>query len=177
MQFAKDSFYMALRQRLAALNPARTVTVNGCTRAAVIAAENELVIPIQPLADTFYIEWGASQPVKNHSGSRQLMQMACVISYHTFGTAETGVDRGRVLAELDTELMWMCEPRNSLKQDYTQTPTLDLGTHIFWSALQLGEISGSLGPLAQSLPRRTQGARLERRASLNLFFFPEVNLL
>ena len=31
MQFAKDSFFLALQQRLAGLNPARTVTVNGAT--------------------------------------------------------------------------------------------------------------------------------------------------
>jgi len=177
MQFAKDSFYMALRQRLEALNPARTVTLNGSTRPAVIAAENELIIPIQPLADAFYIEWGPTQAVKDQSESRELMRLDCVISYHTFGTAESGVDRGRVLGELDTELMWICEPRNTVKQDYTQTPALDLGTNIFWNAPQLGEISGSLGALNESLPRGTQRARLERRVSLSVFFFPEVNIL
>ncbi|HZQ68364.1 MAG TPA: hypothetical protein VFA68_07575 [Terriglobales bacterium] len=177
MQFAKDSFYMTLRQRLAALNPARTVTLQGSMRPAVITAENELVIPIQPLADAFYIEWGAARPVEKQGGSRELMQMDCVISYHTFGTVESGVDRGRMLGQLDSELMWMCIPRQTPKRDYTQTPTVDLGTNIFWNTPQLGEISGSQGSLPQGLPRGTQRARLERRASLSLFFFPEVDIL
>ena len=61
MQFTKDSFYMALQQRLAALNPQRTITLSGATRPAVVVAENELVIPIVPLPEAFYIEWGAAQ--------------------------------------------------------------------------------------------------------------------
>ena len=35
MQFAKDSFFLALQTRLAGLNPARTVTINGATVPAV----------------------------------------------------------------------------------------------------------------------------------------------
>jgi hypothetical protein len=175
MQYAKDSFYMTLRQRLAAINPARTVTLNGATRPAVIVAENELTIPIDPVADAFYIEWGAAESVPNHSGSRALMQMECLITYHTAGTVPSGVDRGRNLGELDTELMWMCVPPSAAKRDYTQTPNVDLGTNIFWTAPELGEVSSSDG--GEASPRETQGARLERRASLKLFFFPEVNLL
>ena len=95
MQFTKDSFYMTLRERLASLNPQRTVTLNGVTRPAVIVAENELVIPVNPLPDAFYIEWGGAQVVDGQAGSRTLMAMDCVISHHTFGTVESGVDRGR----------------------------------------------------------------------------------
>ena len=40
MQFAKDSFFLALQQRLAALNPARTVTLNGATVPAILVVEN-----------------------------------------------------------------------------------------------------------------------------------------
>ena len=36
MQFAKDSFFLALQQRLAALNSARTVTLNGATVPAIL---------------------------------------------------------------------------------------------------------------------------------------------
>src|SRR5436309_11047642 len=79
MQFAKDSFYMALRERLASLNPQRTVTLNGATRPAVVVAENELVIPVEPLPDAFYIEWGAAQAVE--TGTRTLIAMDCMISH------------------------------------------------------------------------------------------------
>ena len=68
MQFTKDSFYMALLQRLVSLNPLQTVTLNGTTRPALIVAENELVISAQPLSDAFYIEWGAAQTVKQQTG-------------------------------------------------------------------------------------------------------------
>src|SRR5437879_11872825 len=89
MQFAKDSFYMALRERLASLNPQRTVTLNGATRPAVVVAENELVIPVEPLPDAFYIEWGAAQAVE--TSTRTINAMNCMISHYTFGTVETGL--------------------------------------------------------------------------------------
>src|SRR5207302_5070642 len=143
MQFAKDSFYMALRERLASLNPQRTVTLNGITRPAVIVAENEVVIPVEPLPDAFYIEWAAVRLVDDQAGSRALMVMDCVISHHTFGTVESGVDRGRSLVALDMELTGICQPTHTSKQDFTQTPSADLGTNIFWTLPQLGAVTGS----------------------------------
>lgn len=177
MQFTKDSFYMALRERLAALNPQRTVTLNGATRPAVIVAENELVIPVDPLPDAFYIEWGAAQTVQPQAGSRALMAMECMISHHTFGTVESGVDRGRTLAALDTELMSICQPQRTSKRDFTQVPSIDLGTSILWTALELGVVTGSDGPNNEALPGKSQSVRLERRARVTVFFFPEVTLL
>ncbi len=151
MQFAKDSFYMALRERLASLNPQRTVTLNGATRPAVVVAENELVIPVEPLPDAFYIEWGAAQAVE--TGTRTLIAMDCMISHHTFGTVESG------------------------KCDFTQTPSVDLGTNVFWTAPQFDSVTGSNGPRREALPGKTQSVRLERRALLKVFFFSEVNAL
>ncbi|MGH9539165.1 MAG: hypothetical protein ACRD3H_14660 [Terriglobales bacterium] len=177
MQFAKDSFYLALRDRLASLNPQRTVTLNGITRPAVIVAENELVIPVEPLPDTFYIEWAAARTVDDQAGSRALMAMDCVISHHTLGSVESGVDRGRTLAALDMELTAICQPARTSKRDFTQAPSLDLGTNIFWSAPQLAAITGSDGPRNESLPDKSQSVRLERRATLKVFFFTEVNTI
>ena len=174
MQFAKDSFYMALRERLAALNPNRTVTLSGATRPAVIVAENELVIPIEPLTDAFYLEWGAAHEVERQAGSRALMQMECLISYHTLGTCESGVDRGRTLTALDMELLSICQPRRTSKRDFTRSPSADLGTSVLWTGLQLGEVSGSEGP--SSLTRGSQKVRLERKARLQVFFFAEGDL-
>lgn len=175
MQFTKDSFYMALRERLAALNPQRTVMVAGATRPAVIVAENELVIPVEPSPDAFYLEWGAAQGVKGTRGKRALMQMECVISYHTLGSCTSGVDRGRVLGELDTELMTICQPSHTAKQDYSRTPGASLGSSIFWAMPELGKVSGSEGPA--KLPGKSQSVRLERQARINIFFFPEVEVL
>jgi len=177
MQFTKDSFYMALRERLAALNPQRTVTLNGATRPAVIVAENEAVIPVVPLSDAFYIEWGAVQLAARQTGSRELMEMECVISYHTFGTVESGVDRGRTLGELDVELLGICQPQHTAKQDYTQSPSVELGSNIFWTSPTLGKVEGSQGPKTEALPRGNESVRLERSATLTVCFFPEVTFL
>jgi hypothetical protein len=177
MQFTKDSFYMTLLERLVALNPEQTVTLNGTTRPAIIVAENELVIPIVPLPDAFYIEWGAAQVVQSSTLNKGLMAMECLISYHTFGTVEAGVDRGRTLASLDMELLGICQPAWAGKRDYAQAPSVDLGTRISWTQPSLGKVSGGEASTNQSLPRRSEGARLERSASLRVFFFPEVDPL
>jgi hypothetical protein len=177
MQFTKDSFYMALLQRLVSLDPLRTITLNGTTRPAIVVAENELVIPVQPVADAFYIEWGAAQLVPRQVGNRGLMAMDCVISYHTFGTVESGVDRGRTLGSLDMSLLSICQPPRTAKRDYTQAPSVDLGTSILWTTPILSKVSGSDATKNDGLPGGSEGVRLERSATLKVFFFPEVNFL
>ncbi len=174
MQFTKDTFYITLRDRLAALNPSRMITLNGVTRPAIVVAENEAVIPVKPLPDSFYIEWGAAQAVQP-IGDRAIFALECLISYHTFGSAESGIDRGRSLAALDTELISICQPAATPKLDYAQTPPANLGTSIVWSTPQLGKVVGSEAPRTEALPRGTAGVRLERTASLKLFFFSEVH--
>ena len=177
MQFTKDSFYMALLQRLVALNPQRTVTLNGTTRPAIVVAENEIVVPVVPLPDAFYIEWGAADALPNQVGSSLVMAMECVISYHTFGTVESGVDRGRTLAALDMELLGICQPPWTPKCDYSQTPTMDLGTRISWTQPVFGKVSGSQVTGGEQLPRLTEGVRLERSVTLKICFLPETNFL
>ena len=111
MQSAKDSFYMTLRERLAAVNPARVMAVNGVTRPAIVVMENESVSAAEPLANAFYIYWGGARMSKGHSGGeRPLMAMECTIAYRTSGSGETGVDRGRSLTALDQELLAICRP-------------------------------------------------------------------
>jgi hypothetical protein len=87
------------------------------------------------------------------------------------------VDRGRILAELDTELITICQPATARKRDYTQTIPADLGTSIVWNTSLLGKVAGSEAPRNEALPSGTSGVRLERTASLKVFFFPEVNFL
>lgn len=161
---------MALRQRLAAVNAGRTITINGVTFPAVVVAENELVVPVDPLPDAFYLEWGAAAMVGRQEGSRKLMAMECVISYHTFGTVESGVDRGRALGELDMELLNICQPPHTGKQDFSQSPSVDLGTSVVWSEPVLGEVAGIIAQ--ESSARRI---RLERKTRVRVFFFPEVD--
>jgi hypothetical protein len=92
------------------------------------------------------------------------------------GTVESGVDRGRALASLDMELLSICQPPWTSKRDYTQTPSVDLGTKLSWSQPILGKVAGSEAPSNEGLPRGTEGVRLERSASLTVFFFAEVNV-
>jgi len=117
MQFAKDSFFLALQQRLASLNPARTVTINGATVAAIVVAENLPPSSSEPQPNTFYIEWGAADVLRGHAGNGALMSLDVVISYYTFGSVQSMVDRGRLLAQLDDELLGVCQPPNTEKTD------------------------------------------------------------
>ncbi len=188
MQFAKDSFFLALQQRLAALNPARTVTINGATVPAVLVVENLLPQFGEPQPNTFYIEWGAAAVLQGHAGNNALMSLNAVISYYTLGTVESMVDRGRVLAQLDDELLGMCQPPNTEKRDYTQSPSEDLGTSVFWTQPLFleGKGAGLYGGHV-AFPERAktgvtsdaeaqQDARVERKVEMTIYFFSEVTL-
>jgi hypothetical protein len=188
MQFAKDSFFLALQQRLAGLNPARTVTLNGATVPAVLAVENLPPGSAESQPNTFYIEWGSAAIVEGHAGNAALMSVECVISYYTLGTVQSMVDRGRVLGELDNELLGICQPANTEKRDYTQSPSLDLGTSVFWNqpvyeqSTTSGVEDNTLAYQGRAVRRAMyeqayQDGRAERRAGLTVFFFSEVTLL
>jgi hypothetical protein len=173
MQFAKDSFFLALQQRLAGLNPARTVTILGATLPAVIVVENLPPSCGEQQPNTFYIEWGTANVIEGHARNGAVISAECVISYHTFGTVESMVDRGRVLGELDYELLSICQPTNTEKRDYTQSPSADLGTSVFWNQPVFEESKKS--SVVDAAERR-QDARVERRARITIFFFSEVTL-
>jgi len=189
MQFAKDSFFLALQTRLAGLNPARTVTVDGTTVPAVLVVENLPPAAAEPQPNTFYIEWGGAGVVGGHAGDSALMGVQCVISYYTLGTVQSMVDRGRVLGQLDNELLGICQPTNTGKMDYTQSPAADLGTKVFWNQPALNE-AATAGVEDDTLAYQTgraarrvfytqafQDGRAARRAGLTVFFFSEVTLL
>jgi hypothetical protein len=188
MQFAKDSFLLALQQRLSGLNPARTVTINGVTGPAVVTVENWPPASVEPQPNVFYIEWGTASVVDGHANNAAMMSLACVISYYTLGTVQSMVDRGRVLGQLDSELLGICQPTNTEKYDYSQSPSVDLGTTVFWNqptfqeATTLGVEDNTLAYQGRAIRRAVyeqayQDGRAERRAGLTVFFFSEVTLL
>jgi hypothetical protein len=189
MQFAKDSFFLALQQRLAGLNPARTVTINGATVPAVLVVENLPPFSAEPLPNTFYMEWGRAAVVDGHGGDSALMSLECVISYYTLGTVQSMVDRGRVLGQLDGELLGICQPPSTEKIDYTQSPAADLGTKVFWNQPSFEEaatagveddtVNYQTGRAARKMfyTQALQDGRAARRAELTVFFFSEVTLL
>ena len=188
MQFAKDSFFLALQRRLAVLNPARTVTLNGTTVPAVLATENLPPASAEPWPNTFYIEWGPAGVLDGHAGNVALMSLECVISYYTLGTVPSMVDRGRVLGQLDNELLSICQPTSAGKSDYTKSPSAQLGTCVFWNqpafeeATTSGVEDNTLAYQGRATHRAMyerayQDGRAERRAKLTVFFFSEVTLL
>lgn len=174
MQFAKDSFFLALRERLAAVNPARTVTLNGATIPAIVVVENLTPSFAEPLPNTFYIQWGAADVVAGNAGNGVLMSLGAVISYYTMGSVASMVDRGRLLGQLDHELLSICQPTSMEKRDYTQSPSADLGTKVFWNQPSFTE---RLNSGVTDEAEKRQDARVERKARIILYFFPEVAAL
>ena len=102
-QQIKDAFYLALRTRIAAGNPDRTISLRGQLRPAVLVVENEFLHhetdgPIPP--DCFTLRW--TTVAKEPYG---LAHLQCEIRYATAGSAAAGgLDRGRALAAMDAEL-------------------------------------------------------------------------
>jgi hypothetical protein len=188
MQFAKDSFFLALQQRLAGLNPARTVTVNGATVPAILVVENLPPSWAEPQPNTFYIEWGAADVIDGHAGNAALMSLDVVVSYYTLGTVQSAVDRGRLLGQLDDELLGICQPPYTEKMDYTQSPAADLGTSVVWGQPSYAEGKGTGQYWGRvTFPARSesgvtdsaeqmQDARVERKVRLTIYFFSEVTL-
>lgn len=163
MQFAKDSFYIALRDRLAALNPARTVVVQGRMRPAVLVDENEPANSALPLPNAFHLTWGIPVFVKGaESARRPLMKIDCRILYRAGGAQPGAVDRGRALCALDSELLRLVAPPRTPKCDHAHNPPVSLGTTVFWGLPEFGEIEDAHDELT-------------RKARLTILFFPEVD--
>jgi hypothetical protein len=173
MQFAKDSFFLAVQERLAGLNPGRTITLNGATVPAVVVVENLPPSSAEPLPNAYYIQWGAASVVEVHAGSGALMSIECAISYYSLGTVASMVDRGRLLGQLDDELLAICQPPKTVKMDYSQAPSADLGTKVFWSQPAFGEKQRSN---MEDQGEKHADGRVERQVRLKVFFFSEVAL-
>jgi hypothetical protein len=170
MQAAKDSFFMALRERLAALNPARTMVIDGVTLPAIVVRENMEPRYGEAQAGAFYMDFG---DILIAESTRPMLGVDCHIWYASEGSGGTGVDRGRVLAEMDSELLRICDPPHTGMRDYSQTPSADLGSGIFWTVPEMGNAPGDIS--IQKQQWSASSARVERYAQLRLYFFlPEV---
>jgi hypothetical protein len=168
MQFAKDSVYVALRDRLAAINPERVVEIDGVSRAAVLVPENQALnrqAEAVLVRNTFELQWGSAEIVAEARGpGRPLMKLQLQIAYNVTGADATGSDRGRTLSAMDSELLEMCTPRRTMKVDYSQATPVPLGSTVFWSDPQLGAAEEDAG-----IVRRT--------ARVSVFYFPEVEVV
>jgi hypothetical protein len=164
MQNAKDTFYTTLRDRLAAVNPARTMVVRGVTRPAVLVEENELPSDAVPV-DAFRLRWTSLKV--DPDGALPLVTMGCEIRYTTDGNSGNGgMDRGRLLAAMDAELASALSqvPRSAVKTSYSTAPPLALNTNVFWGDVTFGAAA-------------VTGERLERVATVEVFCYQEAGEL
>jgi hypothetical protein len=150
-----------LRDRLAQAYPARTITVDGITRPALVVVENDKPSVTVRQDDAFYLEWGEARTVR--PATSPLMAMTCVLSYASAGSAQNGgLDRGRMMGELESELIDICSPAMTRKFDYTGTNPVDLGSNVFWTQ-------------AASRPVKAEPACVAREAGITVYFYPEVS--
>jgi hypothetical protein len=148
MQNAKDSFYMALRTRLAAINPERTILLRGAVRPGILAEEAEAPFSQLP-NDVFVLRW-LGLGVDFDLGST-LAAEQCEVVYQSCGTQSFGgLDRGRSLSEMDEELTAMVQPFWTSKLNYTTTPPAQMLTNVFWDEPGFGPIVVQRDQLSRS---------------------------
>ncbi|MGD0735238.1 MAG: hypothetical protein ABR976_08835 [Terracidiphilus sp.] len=158
MQNAKDSFYMAMRMRLATINPERTILVRGAVRPGILVEEAEA--PFSPLPnDVFVLRWlglGADMDLGSTMAAAE-----CEVIYQTCGTQSFGgLDRGRALSQMDEELLAMLTPFYTPKLSYSATPPAAMLTQVFWDEAELSPIV-------------TQRDRLSRSAKVMIYSYQE----
>lgn len=164
MQNAKDSFYEELRERLAALNPERTVSVRGVSRPGLLVDENETQ-SIAGLPDCFHLMWTDAKVAQE--GALPLLALTCEVRYATAGSAMNGgLDRGRCLAAMDAELMSSLQqlPMSAPKTNYSALAhggqAVTMATRIWWSDVNFG-------------PQEAKGDRLMRVATVQIMSLQE----
>jgi hypothetical protein len=148
MQNAKDSFYMALRTRLAVINPQRTILLRGAERPGILAEEAEA--PFNQLPnDVFVLRWlglGVDLELASTMAAEE-----CEVIYQTCGSQSFGgLDRGRMLSEMDEELLAMLHPFHIPKMSYIATPPAAMLTSVFWDEPCLGPIVAQRDRLTRS---------------------------
>ena len=149
-QDAKDSFYLALRNQLSALNPDRTTMVRGAVRPAVVVAENELQpgdgdLPL----DAFVLHWSAA--VVDTAEAMPLERARCEIRVTTAGSPEVaGMDRGRTLAAMRAELDALLKPGQAVKTGYAGPSAVTAVTPVFWSGVATEQVKETAGELSMT---------------------------
>ena len=168
MQDAKDTFYEVMRARVAAGNPDRTIVLRGVLRAGVVVVENELVSGVE-LTDCFRLSWSESKVDAN--GAMPMVAMTCEIAYETAGTAASaGMDRGRMLAAMDGELLKAVRtsPQRALKQNYAGLAfgqaVIAMKTNVWWGDVSFGDAV-------------VEGERLKRTATVQVMSYEEAGEL
>lgn len=158
MQNARDTFYITLRNRLAAVNPARTMLMRAVTRPGIYVQDAEAPMA-QPVLDAFALRWTSLQADQRLPAI--LAQMTCEIEYATAGTQNNaGLDRGRALEQMDSEVLRILYPYGAQTMNYTQLPAVPMETMVFWSEPEFGP----------AVPLRD---RVSRTVKVTVFAFQE----
>jgi len=148
MQNAKDSFYIALRTRLVAINPNRTILLRGTVRPGILVEDAEAPVSQLP-NDVFVVRWlglGVDEDLASAMAAEE-----CEIVYQTCGTQSFGgLDRGRALSEMDEELMAIVQPFFTPKLNFSAQPPAAMLTQVFWDVPAFGPISRSAKVLVYS---------------------------
>jgi hypothetical protein len=132
--------------------------LRGVQRPGILVEEAESVVAQMP-ADAFVLRWTLLDVDTQLPLS--LAQMSCEIHYTTSGTrTNTGLDRGRTMAEMDEELLGILQPNSTQKLNYTVSPAAAMETLVFWTAPQF-------------MPLTTLRDRLTRVAKTTVFAFEE----
>lgn len=149
MQNAKDSFYMALRTRLTTVNPERTILLRGTVRPGILVEEAEAPYAQLP-DDVFVLRW-VSQATDVELATTMTAGQ-CEILYQTCGTQSFGgLDRGRALSQMDSELLTMLQPFKTPKMNYVATPPVAMLTQVFWDEPVYGPVTQNRDRLTRSV--------------------------
>jgi len=148
MQNAKDSFYIALRTRLVAINPNRTILLRGTVRPGILVEDAEAPVSQLP-NDVFVVRWlglGVDEDLASAMAAEE-----CEIVYQTCGTQSFGgLDRGRALSEMDEELMAIVQPFFTPKLNFSAQPPAAMLTQVFWDVPAFGPITVQRDRLSRS---------------------------
>jgi hypothetical protein len=148
MQNAKDSFYVALRTRLVAINPERTILLRGAVRPGILVEEAEAPFPQLP-NDVYVLRWLALGLDLDLGAAMAAEE--CEIIYQTCGTQSFGgLDRGRALSQMDEEIAAMLQPFYTPKLNYTAQPAAPMLTNVFWDEPGFTPIAINRDRLARS---------------------------
>ena len=114
----------------------------------------------------FYVDFG---DILIAESTRPMLGVDCHIWYASEGSGGTGVDRGRMLAEMDEELLRICAPPHTEMRDYSELPSSDLGSRIFWTVPEVGNAPGDVA--IQKQQWSAGAARVERYVQMRVYFF------
>ncbi|MEO8726273.1 MAG: hypothetical protein ABI383_09120 [Acidobacteriaceae bacterium] len=132
IQAAKDSLYVALRDRLQVINPNRIALIGGTTRIAIameaaLQSEADKTIP-----GVFYVSFGKEEAVADAApAGGVLVKVECIVKYGAVAIPNSHAEAD--LSEMDGELLAAMMPTTTGLSDYSQTNSAALGDRVYWT--------------------------------------------